>query len=93
MKDFVWLDVLALRAGVGLTASMPPLSNATPIFINSNTTRPSTDIESGIEIYTLGNSDLTWEKSYQSNLVLMPLSLKEDSTFLLTILSETVSTC
>ena len=67
MKDFVWLDALALRAGVGLTASMPPLSNATPIFINSNTTRPSTDIESGIEIYTLGNSDLTWEKSYQSN--------------------------
>ena len=48
MKDFVWLDALALRAGVGLTASMPPLSNATPIFINSNTTRPSTDIESGI---------------------------------------------
>lgn len=75
LKDITWIDVLAIRAGFGLTASMPPLSNALPIFINSNTTRPSSDIESGIEISSLGNSELTWEKSYQSDFGL-------DATFL-----------
>lgn len=62
-----WLDYFSVRASYGLTASMPPISNATAVYINTSTTRPGADIESSIVIDQLANQELTWEKSYQTN--------------------------
>ena len=67
MKELDWLDAFSVRASYGLTASMPPISNATAVFVNTNTTRPGNDIESEIIVSQLANKELTWEKSYQSN--------------------------
>lgn len=69
IKDKVkWIDQLSLRASYGLTATMPPSANASVIFRNVNTTRPtSEEIESAIRIQALANSELTWEKAYQTN--------------------------
>lgn len=67
MQTLEWLDAFSIRASYGLTASMPPISNATAVFVNTSTTRPGSDIESSIIIDQLANRELTWEKSYQSN--------------------------
>lgn len=67
MQQLDWLDAFSVRASYGLTASMPPISNATAVFVNTNTTRPGSDIESSIVISQLANKELTWEKSYQTN--------------------------
>lgn len=64
-----WIDQLSLRASYGLTATMPPSANASIIFKNVNTTRPTAqEIESTIRIQSLANSELTWEKAYQTNI-------------------------
>lgn len=59
---------LLLRATYGLTASMGPARNSTPIFRNGRTFR---GIVARDESYTyvssLGNKDLTWEKQYELN--------------------------
>lgn len=69
MKDVKWIDQLSLRASYGLTASMPSSANSSVILRNSNTNRPFTDeIESIIQISSLANSELTWEKAYFTNI-------------------------
>ncbi len=70
LENAVWLDALALRASYGLTASMPPISNGLAIFGTTSSIRPLDDMETGIGISSLGNSELTWEKSYQTNVAL-----------------------
>lgn len=66
MEDASWLNVLAVRASYGLNASMPPVSNAAAIYYTSEAYRPGYT-ENQIEIGSLANSELTWEKSYQFN--------------------------
>lgn len=70
IKDKVkWIDQLSLRGSYGLTATMPPSANASVIFKNVNTTRPtSEEIESAIRLQALANTELTWEKAYQTNI-------------------------
>ena len=60
---------LAFRASYGLIAGLSPASNALPIFRSIITERyRDTDKESAIRIASLQNSELTWEKVYESNL-------------------------
>lgn len=66
LEDIKWLNVLSVRASYGLNASMPSTSNAAAIYRNSQVYRPGYT-ENQIEIEALGNSELTWEKSYQFN--------------------------
>lgn len=66
MEDVDWIDMLSLRASYGLTASMPPTSNAAAIFYNTQVFRPGFS-ENQIYINNLANTELTWEKSYQFN--------------------------
>ncbi len=69
MKRFTYVDFLTLRAGYGLTANAGNATNATAVFRNSSTRRPYLDeIESQIEVENLENSDLTWEKQYETNI-------------------------
>ncbi len=66
LADVEWLDVLSVRASYGLNASMPSVSNAQAVYRNSQVYRPGYT-ENQIQIESLGNSELTWEKSYQFN--------------------------
>jgi TonB-linked SusC/RagA family outer membrane protein len=68
LKDIWWLDLLKLRASYGLTASLGPATN-TGVVLRSLTTNRTfpTERESVIQIANLENSDLTWEKNYQTN--------------------------
>ncbi len=66
LSDVEWLDVLSVRASYGLNASMPSISNAQAVYRNSQVYRPGYT-ENQIQIESLGNSELTWEKSYQFN--------------------------
>ncbi len=66
MDDVSWIDMLSLRASYGLTASMPPASNASAVFYNTQAFRPGYT-ENQIAIGNLANTELTWEKSYQFN--------------------------
>nr|WP_246858980.1 SusC/RagA family TonB-linked outer membrane protein [Chitinophaga sp. XS-30] len=69
MEDVRWVDYLTLRASYGLTASMGPATNSTIVLRNINTNRPYlTEVESVIQLANLENSELTWEKSYTTNL-------------------------
>ncbi len=59
---------LTLRATYGLTASMGSATNSSLVLQNSSTTRPYfNEIESQIRIENLENSELTWEKQYETN--------------------------
>lgn len=59
---------LALRATYGLTASMGNANNSAVLLKNVVTDRPFlTEKESAIIIDALENSDLTWEKQYETN--------------------------
>lgn len=69
MKDVKWVDQLSLRASYGLTASMNNSASASATFYNTNATRYySSDIESVIQLSSLENADLTWEKGHLLNL-------------------------
>lgn len=60
---------LALRASYGLIAGLGNASNASAIFLNTISNRyAELDRESIIQISSLQNSDLTWEKVYETNL-------------------------
>lgn len=68
MQNVKWIDYLSVRASYGLSASMPSASNATAVFYNGSTNRPYTsEIESIINLSSLENSELTWEKCYLMN--------------------------
>lgn len=65
-EDVDWLNVLSIRASYGLNASMPSTSNSVAVYRNEQVYRPGYT-ENQIIIEALGNSELTWEKSYQFN--------------------------
>ncbi len=69
LYDVNWIDYLKLRASYGLTASLGPATNSGVVLrsLTTNRTFP-TERESVIQIANLENSDLTWEKNYQTNL-------------------------
>ena len=69
LKDVWWIDLLKLRASYGLTASLGPATN-TGVVLKSLTTNRTFPLEreSVIQIANLENSDLTWEKNYQTNI-------------------------
>ena len=58
----------ALRLSYSLTGEQTSASNAYPIYLPTTIWRPQSDQqETGIELYQLGNSDLTFEKKYEFN--------------------------
>lgn len=64
------LSHLTLRASYSLTADRGPswVTNALPVFLSSNIWRPQGDqIETGIQLYDLANSELTYEKKHELN--------------------------
>ena len=69
LSNVHWIDYLKLRASYGLTASLGPATNSGVVLksLTTNRTFP-TERESVIQIVNLENSDLTWEKNYQTNL-------------------------
>ncbi|WP_461489824.1 SusC/RagA family TonB-linked outer membrane protein [Pontibacter sp. HJ8] len=59
---------LTLRATYGLTASMGNATNSSLVLQSGSTRRPYlTEVESMIFIQNLENSELTWEKQYETN--------------------------
>ncbi|PSR55222.1 SusC/RagA family protein [Adhaeribacter arboris] len=59
---------LTLRATYGLTASMGNATNSSLVLENISTRRPYlSEVESAIGIQYLENSELTWEKQYETN--------------------------
>lgn len=68
MQNASWVDYLKLRASYGLTASLGPATNSAIVLrsLTTNRTIP-TERESVIQLANLQNSDLTWEKNYQTN--------------------------
>ena len=68
MKTQPLFSALTLRATYGLTASMGPASNALAIFRNQVTFRDTQgNRENQVLISSLQNSELTWEKQYETN--------------------------
>lgn len=67
LESAEWLNVLSLRVSYGLTASMPSASNSSTVFYNTQSYNPGFS-ENQIQISSLENTDLTWEKSYQFNI-------------------------
>lgn len=73
-EDFLsnasWLDQFALRAGYGLNGSLGNATNASIHLVSYNIGRPldPTLSQPGIEIRSLENSDLSWQKQYELNL-------------------------
>jgi TonB-linked SusC/RagA family outer membrane protein len=64
-----WVDHMNIRTSYGLSAQAPERGNSSTIYYNENAYRPmsSGDAESVIAISSIGNTGLTWEKSYQFN--------------------------
>ncbi|MCW3088951.1 MAG: rane protein [Ferruginibacter sp.] len=69
LKDVNWVDYVKVRASYGLTASLGPATNSGVVLksLTTNRTFPL-ERESVIQIVNLENSDLTWEKNYQTNI-------------------------
>lgn len=69
LRDVDQIDYLKLRASYGLTASLGPATNSGIVLRSMTTNRTfPTERESVIQIANLENSDLTWEKNYQTNI-------------------------
>jgi TonB-linked SusC/RagA family outer membrane protein len=69
LEDAAFVDFLTLRAGYGLTANAGNATNASAVFRSATTRRPYlTETETQIIIESLENSDLTWEKQYETNI-------------------------
>ncbi len=68
MDNATAVDFLKVRATYGLTASLGNATNSTVVLTNTSTLRPSlSETESKIRISQLGNSELTWEKQFETN--------------------------
>jgi hypothetical protein len=69
MENITAVDFLKLRASYGLTASLGPATNSNVVLrsLTTNRTFP-TERESVIRLANLENSNLTWEKNYQTNI-------------------------
>jgi TonB-linked SusC/RagA family outer membrane protein len=69
MQDVNWLSFLQLRGTYGLTASMGPARNSEMILRNVLSIAPfADDRQNSIRIESLANTDLTWEKQYETNI-------------------------
>jgi TonB-linked SusC/RagA family outer membrane protein len=69
LRNVSFLNYLKLRASYGLTASFGIATNSSIVLKQYNTRRQYfRDIESGIYIDDLENSDLTWEKNHTTNI-------------------------
>lgn len=68
MEKVDFLSHLVVRGTYGLTASMGPATNSTLVLLNAVTDRPYlSDKETQMYISELENSQLTWEKQYETN--------------------------
>ncbi len=66
--DTEWLSNLSFRATYGLTASMGPATNSKAIFRSGITVAPfPNETQNGLHVSSLMNSELTWEKQYETN--------------------------
>jgi TonB-linked SusC/RagA family outer membrane protein len=69
MKNVESVNTLALRASYGLTATAGPATNSLAIYKSAVTDRfLLDDRETGIRIDELQNSNLTWEKQFETNI-------------------------
>ena len=81
MQNQSIVNRLTLRATYGLTASMGNATNSSLVLKNSSTRRPYlSEVESVIYIENLENSELTWEKQYETNIGLDAGFLNEKFT-------------
>ncbi|OMP74826.1 SusC/RagA family TonB-linked outer membrane protein [[Flexibacter] sp. ATCC 35208] len=68
MQSLNNINRLTLRATYGLTGSMGNARNSSVVLQNRSTNRPYlSEVESVIYIQSLENSQLTWEKQYETN--------------------------
>ncbi|WP_138477328.1 SusC/RagA family TonB-linked outer membrane protein [Dyadobacter bucti] len=68
IKRFSWLSMGRLRASYGLSADTGPATNSAVLFQSIVTRRPFADEkESAIQLASLENTELTWEKLYSGN--------------------------
>jgi hypothetical protein len=68
VKRFKWLSMGRLRASYGLSADTGPATNTAALFQSIITRRPVVDEkESAIQLTSLENTELTWEKLYSGN--------------------------
>ncbi|WP_187261430.1 SusC/RagA family TonB-linked outer membrane protein [Pontibacter beigongshangensis] len=68
MASLEMVNRMTLRATYGLTASMGNATNSSLVLQSGSTRRPYlTEVESMIYIQNLENSELTWEKQYETN--------------------------
>jgi len=69
MKNFKWLSMGRIRASYGLSADTGPATNTAALFQSIITNRPYADEkESAIQLASLENTELTWEKLYSGNI-------------------------
>ncbi|WP_417871992.1 MULTISPECIES: SusC/RagA family TonB-linked outer membrane protein [Flavobacteriaceae] len=69
LADSDVISYLTLRGTYGLTASMGPARNSSLILMNQISDRPyDSERESQMFIQSLENSELTWEKQFETNL-------------------------
>ncbi|CAN5903530.1 SusC/RagA family TonB-linked outer membrane protein [soil metagenome] len=69
MQNQLLVNRLTLRATYGLTASMGNATNSSLVLQNTSSRRPYLpEVESVIFIQDLENSELTWEKQYETNI-------------------------
>lgn len=68
-QNLQWLDFARLRGSYGLSGDMGPAINADVLLRNYITDRQWTaDRESAIDLASLANRELTWEKQYSTNI-------------------------
>jgi TonB-linked SusC/RagA family outer membrane protein len=69
MKNMTVINNLSLRGSYGLTATAGPATNSLAIYRSFITDRLNLgDRETGLNIDELQNSDLTWEKQFETNI-------------------------
>ncbi|PXX95020.1 SusC/RagA family protein, partial [Marinifilum breve] len=69
LTDVEWLSNLSFRGTYGLTASMGPANNASIVYRNAITTTPyDSEKQNAMYAASLENSELTWEKQYETNI-------------------------
>jgi len=69
LYDVEWLSNLSFRGTYGLTASMGPANNASIVYRNNISVTPyDSERQNAMYIESLENSELTWEKQYETNI-------------------------
>ena len=69
LQDINWLSHLSIRGTYGLTASMGPATNSRAVYRSTLTVAPyAYEVINALEVSSLANSELTWEKQYETNL-------------------------